>query len=72
MTGTGGTNATLAGAALRDLGYQDFSVLEGGMSTWRQAGLPVETGLSGVMVPSADVMYSGPDRNYADMINYLR
>jgi hypothetical protein len=32
----------------------------------------VETGLSGVMRPPTDVVLSGPDRNSADAINYLR
>jgi hypothetical protein len=32
----------------------------------------VELGLSGVMSSPNDVVLSGPDRNYADMMNYLR
>jgi rhodanese-related sulfurtransferase len=67
-----GCNAALAGATLQVLGYQNVSVLEGGQAAWQQAGLPVETGLSGVMRPPTDVVVSGPDRNYADMIHYLR
>ena len=67
-----GRNAALAGATLQALGYQNVSVLEGGMAAWQQAGLPVETGLSGVMQPPTDVLLSGPDRNYADMVHYLR
>jgi hypothetical protein len=42
------------------------------MAAWRQAGLPAERGLSGVMSSPNDVVLSGPDRNYADMMNYLR
>ena len=42
------------------------------MAAWNRAGLPVETGLSGVMSPPTDLVLSGPDRNYADMMNYLR
>jgi len=42
------------------------------MAAWQKAGLPVETGLSGVMAPPADVVLFGPDRNFADMQNYLR
>ena len=67
-----GRNAALAGATLKDLGYQDVAVLEGGMAAWQQAGLAVEQGLSGVMTPPTDVVLSGPDRNFADMMNYLR
>ena len=67
-----GRNATLAGATLKALGYQSVAVLEGGMAAWQRAGLPVEKGLAGVMAPPNDVVLSGPDRNFADMMNYLR
>ncbi len=72
VTCTDGRNSILGGAALVELGYRDVRVLEEGMSGWRRAALPVETGLSGIMTPPTDVLYSGPDRNYADMMNYLR
>ena len=72
VTCNNGQNAALAGATLRELGYQNVSVLEGGMAAWRQAGLAVEQGLSGVMNGPTDVVVSGPDRNFADMMNYLR
>src|SRR5882672_9843108 len=67
-----GRNAALAGATLKELGYQSVAVLEGGMAAWQAAGLPVEKGLAGVMAPPNDVVLSGPDRNFADMMNYLR
>ncbi len=72
VTGTDGRSAALAGAALANLGYSQVSVLDGGMTAWRAAGLPEETGLAGVMSPPTDLAPSGPDRNYADMMNYLR
>jgi rhodanese-related sulfurtransferase len=72
VTCTDGRNATLAGATLRDLGYQSVVVLDGGMAAWQQSGLPVEKGLSGVMTPPTDLVPAGPDRNFADMMNYLR
>jgi rhodanese-related sulfurtransferase len=72
VTCMNGQNATLAGATLKGLGYRNVSVLEGGMAAWRRAGLPVETGLTGVMRPPTDVVAAGPDRTYADMMNYLR
>jgi rhodanese-related sulfurtransferase len=72
VTCTDGRNAALAGATLQDLGYRDVAVLEGGMAAWQQAGLAVEQGLSGVMTPPTDTVLSGPDRNFADMMNYLR
>jgi rhodanese-related sulfurtransferase len=72
MTCLDGRASLLAGATLADLGYRHVSVLEGGMAAWHAAGLPVEKGLSGVMAPPTDVVLSGPDRNFADMQNYLR
>jgi hypothetical protein len=42
------------------------------MAAWQTAGQTVEKGLSGVMAPPTDVVLSGPDRNFADMQNYLR
>ncbi|MGH8059332.1 MAG: rhodanese-like domain-containing protein, partial [Candidatus Entotheonellia bacterium] len=72
VTCADGRNATLAGATLQESGYQNVSVLEGGMAAWQEAGLPVEKGLSGVMRPPTDVVLSGPDRNFADAIQYLR
>jgi len=67
-----GRSASLAGATLKELGYQNVAVLDGGMVAWQKAGLPVEKGLAGVMTPPNDVVLSGPDRNFADMMNYLR
>lgn len=72
VTCNDGRQATLAGATLTDLGYQTVTVLEGGMAAWQDAGLPVEQGLSGVMDSPTDVVVSGPDRNFADMMHYLR
>lgn len=67
-----GRNAPLAAVTLMEMGYQKVSALEGGMAAWRQKGLAVEQGLSGVMRPPTDLVLSGPDRNYADAITYLR
>ncbi len=67
-----GQNSVYAAATLKSLGYGDVTVLAGGMNAWRAAGLAVETGLTGVMSPPNDLVASGPDRNYADMMNYLR
>jgi rhodanese-related sulfurtransferase len=72
VTCVDGRSAVLAAATLKALGYQHTSVLDGGMTAWQKAGLPVEKGLSGVMAPPTDVVLSGPDRNFADMQNYLR
>jgi len=72
VTCADGNLSLLTSQTLKELGYQDVSVLDGGMSAWRQAGLDVERGLTGVMSPPTDLVLSGPDRNYADMMNYLR
>ena len=72
VTCNDGRQATLAGATLAHLGYRAVTVLEGGMAAWQQAALPVEQGLSGVMSSPDDVVLSGPDRNFADMMHYLR
>ena len=72
VTCSDGQMAPLAGATLKDLGYQDVSVLEGGIAAWSKAGLPLEKGLSGVMAPPTDVVILGVDRNPAEMMNYLR
>ena len=67
-----GAHSALAAATLLEMGYSDVAVLDGGLGAWREAGLDVERGLSGVMSSPNDVVLSGPDRNYADMMNYLR
>ena len=72
VTANNEANATLAGVTLTDMGCGAVSVLQGGMASWRQMGLPLETGLSGVMAPPTDLVLSGLDRNYAGMMNYLR
>jgi rhodanese-related sulfurtransferase len=72
VTCANGAGSTLAGATLAHLGYRNVVVLDGGLNAWRQAGLPLDQGLSGVMRPPNDMVFSGPDRSYADMMNYLR
>jgi rhodanese-related sulfurtransferase len=72
VTCNDGRSSVLAGVTLKTLGYQQVSVLNGGMAAWQKAGLPVEKGLSGVMAPPTDMVLSGPDRNFSDMQNYLR
>ena len=67
-----GRSSALAAVTLGELGYTNVSVLEGGMGAWRQAGLPVEQGLTGIVRPPADINYLGVDRSYGEMMNYLR
>ena len=72
ITCNDGRQGTLAGATLTDLGYRTVTVLEGGMAAWQHAAMPVEQGLSGVMSSPTDVVLLGPQRNFADMMHYLR
>jgi rhodanese-related sulfurtransferase len=72
VTCTRGPQSILAAATLRQLGYQRVAALNGGMQAWRNAGLPLERGLSGVMSPPHDVLAMGVDRNWADAMHYLR
>ena len=68
----GGAQSALAAATLTEMGYTDVSMLEDGTSGWRASGRDVEVGLTGVMSPPNDNLPMGPDRGYADMVNYLR
>ena len=60
VTCADGRGSALAAVTLGELGYQNVSVLDGGMGAWQTAGLPVEKGLSGVMAPPTDVVPAGP------------
>jgi rhodanese-related sulfurtransferase len=72
VTDPSGDDAILAAATLLDIGYHDVAALTGGIGTWSKAGLPLERGLTGVLAPPDDLVPAGPDRSYADMIEYLR
>jgi rhodanese-related sulfurtransferase len=72
VTDEDGDGAVLSAATLTEMGYRDVAALAGGTEAWRKAGRPLEQGLSGVLRPPDDVVPAGPDRSFADMINYLR
>lgn len=72
VTCSDGRQSLLAAATLRELGYANAVALNGGMAAWRAAGQQIEEGLTGVMRTPSDIVFSGPDRTYADMQNYLR
>ena len=71
VTCADGVQSLLAAATLREMGYDDVSVLDGGMRAWSVAGLPTEEGLTGVMSPPHDVVLSGTERTWAEMMQYL-
>jgi len=76
VTCNDGQASALGGETLKELGYTNVSRMEGGMAAWRSANLPVEQGLTGVLalpgdIP-VDVVLTGPERNYADTMTYLR
>ena len=72
VTCVDGRQSLLAAAMLRQIGYSNTRALHGGVTSWQAVRLPVEEGLSGVTRTPADVVFSGPDRTYADMQHYLR
>lgn len=72
VTDVNGDNALLAALMMMRIGYRRAGVLRGGMRAWREAGLAVEQGLSGIMEPPVDVVPAGTERTYADMVQYLR
>jgi rhodanese-related sulfurtransferase len=72
VTDDDGEDAALAATTLMDLGYRDVVALAGGTAAWRKEGRTLEMGLTGVLRPPDDVVPAGPDRSFADMINYLR
>ncbi|MDE2892826.1 MAG: rhodanese-like domain-containing protein [Chloroflexota bacterium] len=67
-----GLQSLLAAQTLLELGRPNSSALAGGMVAYREAGLPLEIGLTGVMSPPSDILTFGPQRGYADMQHYLR
>jgi len=72
VTDADGQDAVLSAATLMEMGYKDVAALAGGTDAWRREGRPLEQGLTGVLRTPDDVVPAGPDRGYADMINYLR
>jgi rhodanese-related sulfurtransferase len=72
VTDEDGQEAALAAATLLEQGFADVTALAGGTAAWQREGRALEQGLTGVLRPPDDVVPAGPDRSYADMINYLR
>ena len=66
-----GQHSALAAVALKDVGYQQVAVFREGMQAWRQAGLPLEQGLSGVISPPTDMLAMGTEHNWTEAMHYL-
>ncbi len=58
VTCPSGDHSTLAGATLREIGYCNVVVLEGGMAAWVREGLTLETGLTRMLSEPNDVVLS--------------
>ena len=67
-----GEQSLLAAQTLSEAGRREVSAVAGGMAAYREAGLPIEYGLSGVLSPPNDILTFGPQRGFADMQHYLR
>ena len=67
-----GRQSLLAVQTLQELGFADVSAVQGGMAAYRDQGLPLEVGLTGVLAPPNDILTFGPQRGFADMQHYLR
>jgi rhodanese-related sulfurtransferase len=67
-----GVQSVFAARALGEIGYQNVSVLDGGVDAWRAAGFPTEKGLDGCLAETNDVVLSPSVRgNKEDMQRYL-
>ena len=73
VTDEDGHDAGLAAATIEELGYEDVAVMAGGMEAWRAEARPGRARPHGCDAPARRCRApAGPDRGYADMINYLR
>jgi 3-mercaptopyruvate sulfurtransferase SseA len=67
-----GQNSTLAARILKELGYEEVFVLDGGVQAWKNAGYPTETGLTACLSEPNDVVFSPSVRGTKeDMRRYL-
>jgi rhodanese-related sulfurtransferase len=72
VTCPNGEQSTLAAATLRELGYSNVSVLDGGVRAWGEEGRPFGTGLAGALVEPND-LWRSPNitGNRAEMTRYI-
>ena len=67
-----GEQSLLAAQTLLERGRPDVTAVAGGMIAYRESGMPIEYGLTGVLAPPNDILTFGPQRGFADMQHYLR
>jgi rhodanese-related sulfurtransferase len=58
VTCPSGHGSVLAAETLQRMGYREIAVLNGGLQSWKEAGLPVDQGLSECLVEANDVVLS--------------
>ena len=67
-----GQNSAFAARTLKELGYSEVFVLDGGVQAWKNAGYPTETGLTACLSEPNDVVFSPSVRGTKeDMRRYL-
>jgi rhodanese-related sulfurtransferase len=72
VTCADGRQSTLAAATLKEMGYTDVSVLDGGVRAWSAAGLLIANGVQDCLVERNDVVLSPSIRGTKeDMQRYL-
>jgi rhodanese-related sulfurtransferase len=72
LTCPDGQQSIFGAAALKQLGYADVAVLDGGVRAWSSAGYPIDSGLNDCLVPPNDVVLSPSIRgSKEDMQKYL-
>jgi rhodanese-related sulfurtransferase len=53
-----GQSSILASRALREMGYKEVFVLDGGVQSWERSGYPIQTGLDSCLIEPNDVVLS--------------
>jgi rhodanese-related sulfurtransferase len=71
VTCADGIQSALAAVTLREMGYPSVAAIDGGIAAWRNAGLPLETGLTNLTVEARDDVRAGAARTRDEMLYYL-
>ncbi|EKN70653.1 Rhodanese-like protein [Neobacillus bataviensis LMG 21833] len=71
LTDRNGYSSTLSAKTLKELGYEDVYVLEGGKKAWSEAGYTFENGKKGIIKEPDDIAYHPYEISEKAMIDYL-